>query len=102
MPLKDYLKYSGRTVTLSGDFKEFARFAWNSDFVQNRFAGSMDKDLVYLMNHAINYQCVFRLFAAVGKVVHNYRCQDSQCTTHINHRKVKRGTTNQFMFRGQS
>ena len=54
MPLKDYLKYSGRTVTLSGDFKEFARFAWNSDFVQNRFAGSLDKDLVYLMNHAIN------------------------------------------------
>ena len=54
IPLKDYLKYSGRTVTLSGDFKEFARFAWNSDFVQNRFAGSLDKDLVYLMNHAIN------------------------------------------------
>lgn len=54
IPFGAFIKYTAKVYSGNKDFRQFAKMAWKSDFLQNRYAGGLDKDLVYMINHAIN------------------------------------------------
>lgn len=69
MPVKEFWQYSSKALTFQQDFKDFARKAWESDFMQNRFAGGLDKDLVYLLNYTVDsdkFNAVFNSLVEFG------------------------------------
>jgi len=54
MPAADFGKYFAKAIARSADFRQFRNWALKSDYVQNRLAGGLDPDLVYLANHTLD------------------------------------------------
>ena len=50
MPVKDFARNLAAANLGNREFREFVKYALNTDFVKNRMAGGLDRDLVYLMN----------------------------------------------------
>jgi len=51
MPAKEYIKYFSRANFSNPDYRAFAQMALNSDYLKNRMAGGLDKDLIYMMQN---------------------------------------------------
>ena len=51
IPVVDYVRYSATANFLNADYREFAKWALNSDYMKNRLSGGLDKDLNYLLNY---------------------------------------------------
>jgi len=54
IPMAAWGKYFTRSMSNHADFRKFRKWAWKSDYMQNRFAGGLDPDLVYLANHTLD------------------------------------------------
>ena len=54
IPMAAWGKYFTRSMTNHADFRTFRKWAWQSEYMQNRFAGGMDPDLVYLANATLD------------------------------------------------
>ena len=51
VPVKDFVKYSVKANFSNPEFREFVRWAKNTDYMKNRLAGGLDRDLSYLLNY---------------------------------------------------
>lgn len=51
MPVDEYVKYMSRANMSNMDYKAFVQMALNSDYLKNRWAGGLDKDLIYMMQN---------------------------------------------------
>ena len=54
IPAASFGRYFIRSLSNHADFRAFRKWAWNSDYMQNRFSGGMDPDLVYLANATLD------------------------------------------------
>lgn len=48
VPLKEFAKYTSQAVIGSEKYRNFLKFALNSDYIKNRMGGGMDKDFIYI------------------------------------------------------
>ena len=51
VPVKDFVSYFARANFSNPDYRAFAAWAKNTDYMKNRLAGGLDKDLSYLLNY---------------------------------------------------
>ena len=49
VPVSDFIRYFGEAARLSGDFRAFAKWAKNTDYIKNRLGGALDRDLIHLL-----------------------------------------------------
>ena len=49
VPVNDFIRYFGEAARLSGDFRAFAKWAKNTDYIKNRLGGALDRDLIHLL-----------------------------------------------------
>ena len=51
VPVMEFVKYSAKANFSNPEFREFVRWAKNTDYMKNRLAGGLDRDLSYLLNY---------------------------------------------------
>ncbi|MBS1369738.1 MAG: hypothetical protein HPZ91_07245 [Lentisphaeria bacterium] len=51
IPVSDFCRGLAQANFANPEFREFVKFARNTDYMKNRLAGGLDKDLQYLMNY---------------------------------------------------
>ena len=51
VPLKDFVSYFAKANFSNPDYRAFVAWAKNTDYMKNRLAGGLDKDLTYLLNY---------------------------------------------------
>ena len=51
VPVMEFVKYSAKANFSNPEFREFVRWAKNTDYMKNRLAGGLDRDLAYLLNY---------------------------------------------------
>lgn len=54
MPVADFCKNLAMANFTNPEFREFVRYARNTDYMKNRLWGGLDKDLQYLMNYTLD------------------------------------------------
>ena len=52
MPITDFIRYFGEAARFSGDFRAFAKWAKETDYLKNRLGGARDRDLIHLLSAA--------------------------------------------------
>ena len=51
VPVKDFVKYMSTANFTNREYREFVKWAKDSEYMKNRMAGGLDKDLQYLLNY---------------------------------------------------
>ena len=51
VPVMEFVKYSAKANFSNPEFREFVRWAKNTDYMKNRLAGGLNRDLAYLLNY---------------------------------------------------
>ena len=51
MPVKDFVKYRMRANFTNPEYRAFVEWALKTDYMKNRLAGGIDKDIIYMMQN---------------------------------------------------